>query len=791
LPVLAGGATLVLAGLAIVLLVLRLPPRHVPVVGEVDVVATVSETTTTAPTPARAPVESEPTFAAPDLVPRESLPLLPPPREVVSRPPVEERPLPPRPVDSKPTAARPSTSERLVVRRRSETTEDDLRKQIADVPEVTLYRFFTSADAARAQANAVLAARLGTASSETSPPRFLARADLAGLPMRMGNECKLNPDSADHLQGGSVALRAHLTQSRAGAGAGGLLPGLAGGAAADPRPDPKVLHDRLHADTNRYNKWLKLEAIPVMQQLLMAENEAIREVLVEQLSGIKGQAASVALAQRALFDLHPRIREQALEALQKRPVAEYRKVLLDGFHYPWPAVAEHAAEAVISLKMKDTVPSLLAMLDRPDPNAVFEKSGKGQYVRELVKINHPRNCLLCHAQSIRADDKVRGQVPTTDQSLTPPYYGGTNGTFVRADITYLKQDFSIPLTVENPGLWPSAQRFDFLVRERKATPAEIAAVRKPALGAPVSQQKQSMFFALRELTGVDPGPAVEDWKRLFIQRELKVATIFTGFKSACALAVDNAGLAFVADEGEILRVQAGGKQTAWMKDTGGTAALALDANGQLLAARAQAATLVRIDPATRESKVLANTIAGKRFNAPRRLVPDDKGGIYFSDSPPADDSTAGAVYYVSAHGSVTRLTVGLSHPSGIGLSPDGKKLYVASALSAKVLAFPVTSAGVIGKGALFCTPEAPSGVQAGLADLAVDGDGLIYVLNPAIRGLEVFTPEGLKAGSVRLPGMSVACTYGGAGNKGLYVLTRTALLTVDVNRAAAVRMASR
>jgi sugar lactone lactonase YvrE len=793
LPVLAGGATLAVVALAITLLILVLPPRQTAESGQPVVVASVTETATSAPTSQHAPIETEPTLNAPvsGLLQREGLTVLPRPQEVIAQRPPLEKPVSSRPAAGKPSATKPSAPEKLVVKRRHETTEDDLRKQIANVPEITLYRVFTSADAIRTQANAILAARMGTASAETSPPRFLARADLAGLPMRMGTDCKLNPDAADHLQGGSVALRAHLTQSRAGAGAAGLVPGAPGGGATDPRPDPKILHNRLHADRDRFNKWLKPEAIPVMQQMLMAENEAIREILIEQLSGIKGSSASVALAQRALYDLHPRIREQALEALQKRPVAEYRKVLLDGFLYPWPAVAEHAAEAVIALGLKDAVPDLLAMLDRPEPNAVFEKPGRGQYVRELIKINHPRNCLLCHAQSIRADDKVRGQVPTTDQSLTPPYYGGTNGTFVRADITYLKQDFSIPLTVENPGHWPNAQRFDFLVRERRATTAEIAASQKPAAGAPVSQQKQSLFFALRELTGADPGPAVEDWKRLFVECELKVNTTYTGFKGAGALAVDHSGCTYVADEGEILRMELGGKPSAWMKDTGDTAGLALDAKGQLLAARARTARVVRIDPATRESQVLANMIAGKRFNGPRRLIADNKGGVYFSDDPPVTGDGAGAVYYISAHGSVTRLTVGLSHPSAIGLSPDGKRLYVASSRAAKVMAFPIASAGVIGKGSLFCTPESPSSIQPGVADLTVDSDGLVHILNPATRGLEAFTPQGLKAGSARLPGVPVACALGGAGKRGLYVLTRTALLTVEVNRPAHVRMASR
>jgi sugar lactone lactonase YvrE len=596
----------------------------------------------------------------------------------------------------------------------------------------------------------------------------------------MGDACKLNPDAADHLQGGSVALRAHLTQSRGAAGVIPAIPGAAGAAGADPRPDPKALHDRLRADTDRYNKWLKAEAIPVMLQMLMAENEAIREVLIDQLSGIKGAAASVALAQRALYDLHPRVRQLALEALRKRPVEEYRKVLLDGFAYPWAAVADHAAEAVVALQMKDAVPQLLSFLDRQDPNMPYEKPGQGQVVREIVKINHPRNCLLCHAQSVNNEDKVRGQVPTTDQSLTPPYYGGTTGTFVRADVTYLKQDFSIPLAVKNPGVWPGVQRFDFLVRERKATPLDKVAARKASDG-PASQHKQALFFALRELTGADPGPTVQDWKKHFVERTLEVKTAFTGFRSAVALAVDRAGVAFISDEGQVLRKENNGKPSLWMKGAG--SALALDAGGQLLAAHGRTAQVVRIDRENREVKSLAD----RAFRNPSRLVADRHGGVWFIDGA-RDDTRPGELYYISRHGSVTHHELDLPRPCGVGIAPDGKTLYVGCARMGEVWAYPVESVGAIGKGRRFA---ALSDSKGGVADLTVDDDGVVYVLNGDSQRLELFTAEGARAGSARLPDAPVACALGGEGKKTLYVLTQKALLTVEVGKPAPLRTASR
>src|SRR5262249_49233489 len=132
------------------------------------------------------------------------------------------------------------------------------------------------------------------------------------------------------------------------------------------------------------------------------------------------------------------------------------------------------------------VPALAQMLKEPDPlGAIESASGKGSQpvVRELVKVNHLANCLMCHGPSVSTNDLVRGRVPIPGQILPTPstsrqYYEGTTGVFVRADITYLKQDFSVMQPVLKPGLWPSNQRYDYLVRSRPATPKEKAELTK-------------------------------------------------------------------------------------------------------------------------------------------------------------------------------------------------------------------------------------------------------------------------------------------------------------------------
>src|SRR5262249_53577310 len=145
----------------------------------------------------------------------------------------------------------------------------------------------------------------------------------------------------------------------------------------------------------------------------------------------------------------------------------------------------------------------------------------------------------------------------------------------------------------------------------------------------------------------------------------------------------------------LLKELDGGQPAKWLESAGG--GIALDAKGQLLAIDGKTAQLVRINPNTREVAALSE----RRFNGPRRLAPDSKGGVWFTDGPGAEKNSVGAICYISAHGSVTRFPVSFSQPSGLGLSPNGKVLYVASATTPEVWSYPVESAGSLGKGTPF------------------------------------------------------------------------------------------
>jgi hypothetical protein len=120
---------------------------------------------------------------------------------------------------------------------------------------------------------------------------------------------------------------------------------------------------------------------------------------------------------------------------------------------------------------------------------------------------------------------VAGPVPIPGVELpplfSPVYYGsegsrGGSGCFARADVTYLRQDFSVmqPAADHVEFKWPQMQRFDFLVRTRVLKPQELADYRDRAQanGKKLSPHHQAILRALRGLTGQDFGTAASQWR---------------------------------------------------------------------------------------------------------------------------------------------------------------------------------------------------------------------------------------------------------------------------------------
>lgn len=272
--------------------------------------------------------------------------------------------------------------------------------------------------------------------------------------------------------------------------------------------------------TQKSGSWRRPDAVSTLVQMLQVENICVRLKLVEILSSIAGSEASEALAERALFDLAGTVREEAVACLGHRPREEFRRRLFAGFRYPWPPVARHAAEALVQLEDRDSVSDLIGLLDEPDPAAPI-KNEEGTWMKsELVRVNHLRNCLLCHPRSSEPHSLLRGSVPTPGIPLpeTIYYQGDPGGVFVRAEVVFLRQDFSAVHLTSQFRPWPDEQRYDYLVRVRKANPEEVQTAAKwtgTAGEACSYPQREAVLLALRKLTGLDAGALAKDWRRVF------------------------------------------------------------------------------------------------------------------------------------------------------------------------------------------------------------------------------------------------------------------------------------
>jgi hypothetical protein len=362
------------------------------------------------------------------------------------------------------------------------------------------------------------------------------RPDLAGLPFAMGDACRLK--AGDRKQ---FKTAVEFVQASGVPSCGSWL----GYDSKRRREEVKGLEDRFCA--------------AACMQMLALQRCETRLGLVKRLAAFDKTdedktAATHALTKLAIFSQEAEVRHAAIDALRKRAQGADNAVLLHGLRYPWPSVAQSAADLASALKRKDLVPELIKMLDEPDPRAPAAQEIKGKktpVLREIVRINHHRNCLLCHPPgnapdvmtiqpldkdaknntweiekgveamyceiTKQADDVLVGAVPTPGLPLPGASDGyhrfSSPDLLVRADITYLRQDFSLLQKVADADPWPEVQRFDYLIRCRVLTEQQAAAYHAEfAKRQTPSPYRQAALAALRNLTGQDAGISAAAWR---------------------------------------------------------------------------------------------------------------------------------------------------------------------------------------------------------------------------------------------------------------------------------------
>jgi len=390
---------------------------------------------------------------------------------------------------------RPIFAEDPVLRRSSSLTVDHSYYPIVISPQRMLAQLSDAAEISLLQYGDTTSLYKVRSESTGEHPVLVEignRPDLRRLPLIRDEECQLSAIRAQHLSRVSKSMR-NLFGS--------------------------MSHEigRYGFDHKRVENGLEIGAAesdgPLMLQILQCEQSPFRTLLVEQLARSNGPVATKALAHRCVFELDPSIRRDVVHLSKGRVSPEARQFLLDALRHPYAPFADHAATALAAIGDRESVPTLVKLLDLADPAAPTTDAEGNPIVNEIVKINHARNCQLCHAPSWDRSDPARVAVPLVTSPLPPSfsvaYYDeGGPGPFVRADVTYFRQEFSLTLEVAKPGPWPKSQRYDFFVRPRPALEWEIlntaATIDYP--------QRYAVLRALRKITDRDFGNQSDAWR---------------------------------------------------------------------------------------------------------------------------------------------------------------------------------------------------------------------------------------------------------------------------------------
>ena len=185
-------------------------------------------------------------------------------------------------------------------------------------------------------------------------------------------------------------------------------------------------------------------------------------------------------------------------------------------------------------------------------------------------------------------------------------------------------------------------------------------------------------------------------------------------------------------------------------------------------------SIQRVDLATGDVAVLYEAVDGEPLKGPNDLVFDTRGGFWFTDhgkSRPRDRDYGG-LYYARADGSaIVEALHGLYAPNGIGLSPDGRTLYMALTFERQVLAFDIIGVGRLdpGSGLLPGRPVASLPANRLLDSMAVGADGTVHVAALLDAGITSIAPDGATAFTPLADPLTTNICFGGPDMRTAYI----------------------
>jgi gluconolactonase len=176
----------------------------------------------------------------------------------------------------------------------------------------------------------------------------------------------------------------------------------------------------------------------------------------------------------------------------------------------------------------------------------------------------------------------------------------------------------------------------------------------------------------------------------------------------------------------------------------------------------------RVDLTSGDVTVLHRECDGRPLRGPNDLVVDEAGGVWFTDHGKGRRASVdrGGLYYVPPSGeTVIEKAFPLLGPNGVGLSPDGQRVYVAETHTGRLWAWDLDAPGEIrpASGSLALRHGGVCVVATRFAfdSLAVEADGRIAI-GAIADGIAVVTPEGSEIDVYPVPGdVTTNVAFGG------------------------------
>jgi gluconolactonase len=267
----------------------------------------------------------------------------------------------------------------------------------------------------------------------------------------------------------------------------------------------------------------------------------------------------------------------------------------------------------------------------------------------------------------------------------------------------------------------------------------------------------------------------QDFSEIVIEKALTAGYRFTN-----GPAWSKEGYLLFSDQprNRIIHWTPGRQPQIFLEDAQGASGLAFDAQGRLFVCQGRARRVIRIDQ-KKHIQPVAERYQGKRLNAPNDVIVRRDGNVYFTD--PAfgyqeDNRELGfyGVYRVTPKGEVDLIAKSASRPNGVGLSPNGRTLYVSDSDRRTLRAYDLDRGGAASNERTFA-----SGIEGVPRGLCVDEKNNVYV---AARHLEVFNAEGKSLRRIELGELPPSnCAFGDGDLMSLYVTAGPSVFRIRLN----------